>query len=122
MAWLTAAPYTDQSNGVTHPAGAYFKIQATKFDHKAQTATIHCDLYASKDARNAGLNPILSVDVQYISPSTPGANDPNAQFPQICGFPATPQATNPDNLVAQIYAALLSHPQVDDLLSGATAG
>ena len=54
------------------------------------------------------------------SQETPGANTPEDQFTQICGFPATPQATNPDNLVAQIYAALLSHPQVATLLTGAT--
>ena len=117
MAWQTAVPYTHPATGNIIPAGAYFKIDSTQFDHKAQTANISCGLYFNKAARTAGLAPLLTFDVAYLASSSVTGN----QYAQILPFPATQADSNPDNLVARLYDVLPQHPALAALLSGAVS-
>ncbi|MDR3793376.1 MAG: hypothetical protein P4L03_08345 [Terracidiphilus sp.] len=118
MAWQTAVPFLDPETGLVIPAGAYLKINSTQFDHKAQTATVQCGLYVSKTAREAGLAPVETFQADFLASSSQVGN----QYAQIKPFPGTPASSNPDNLIAQVYAVLPVHPALSVLLVGAVAG
>lgn len=118
MAWQTTTAFTDTSTGLAIPAGAYLKINSTEFDHKAQTATVQCGLYVSKTAREAGLAPVMTFTADFIASSSQVGD----QYAQIKPFPGTPANSNPDNLIAQVYAVLPVHPALSTVLAGAVAG
>jgi hypothetical protein len=117
MAWQTTTAFTDTSTGLAIPAGAYLKIDSIGLDHKAQTASVRCGLYANKTARDTGKSPVLSFAADFVASSSEVGN----QYAQIKPFPVTQADSNPDNLVAQVYAVLPQHPILSTVLAGATA-
>jgi hypothetical protein len=127
MAYLIPS-YTNPSTGETH-SNVYAKIASVNIERSLKRAGVILELYGSQAEREAGNSPLAApVSTAFFTDGLDGDGNPCNRFSDTFGIlpPAansTPEpAVNGDDILwAEAYAGLKTHPDMQGLLSGATA-